>query len=110
MFPVVHQDGIANLDTFVADIHPPGTLRRIRDECIHLVLGFAAKRTSEDFILAALEKHKPIMPRERRKSRSAKVQIRLLIELVLYGFNEDRKMLPLSAKRLLAFGQHFGQI
>ena len=50
-------------------------LRRIGDECLYLVLVFAAKRTSEDFNdLAALAQHDPSMARARWKSRSAKVQ------------------------------------
>jgi hypothetical protein len=50
-------------------------LRRIGDECLYLVLVFAAKRTSEDFNhLAALAKHDPSMARGLWKSRSAKVQ------------------------------------
>jgi hypothetical protein len=75
---VVYQDPITNLDTFVTDINATGTVRRIRDECLYLVLGLAAKRTFEDLILVALEKHKSSMPRERRKSRFAKVQMALL--------------------------------
>jgi hypothetical protein len=62
---MVHQDLIANLDAFVADIHSRGTLSRIRDECLYLVLRFAAKRTSEDLVLVALGKHDPSMPGER---------------------------------------------
>jgi hypothetical protein len=54
---VVHQDLITNFDAFVADINVTGTLSRIRDECLYLVLGLAAKRTSEDFILVALGEH-----------------------------------------------------
>jgi hypothetical protein len=71
-------------------------------------LSFAAKGTSEDFILVALAEHDPSMARERWKSRCAKVQIGPLIELRLCGVGEDRKMLCLEAERLLTFGHHFG--
>jgi hypothetical protein len=74
-FPVLFQDRDAHFDALVADIHAAGTLGRIGNECVYLVLGFAAKRTSEDFILlVAFEKHESSMAGERPKSRSAKVQ------------------------------------
>jgi hypothetical protein len=107
LFSVVYQDPITNLDTFIANVDPPGSLRRIRDECVYMVLSFTAKRTSEDFILVALAEHDPSMARERRKSRSAKV---LLIKLTFTVAAEHRKMLRLEAKRSLAFGHHFSQI
>jgi len=72
-------------------------------------LGLAAKRTSEDFLLA-LEKHKSSMARVWWKSRSAKVEIGLLIELTHPVSATHRKMLRLEAERLLAFGRHFSQI
>ena len=109
-FPVVYQDGIANFDAFVADTCAIGTLRRSRDECIHLVLGFAAKRTPGDFILVALGKHKPIMPTHRRKSRSVKVQIGTDESSYGFGSSEASKDAVLGAERLLAFGLHFSQI
>jgi hypothetical protein len=40
----------------------------------------------------------------KRKSRSAKFNVALLIELRLCGSATHRKMLPLAAKRWLAFG------
>src|SRR5437773_11566625 len=94
---VVYQDGIANFDAFVADTCAIGTLRRSRDECIHLVLGFAAKRTPGNFILlVALGKHKP----------------RIGTDESSYGFgsSEASKDAVLGAERLLAFGLHFSQI
>jgi hypothetical protein len=39
-----------------------------------------------------------------------KLKLALLVELRLYGFSEDRKMLRLDAERLLAVGWHFSQI
>jgi hypothetical protein len=88
---VVYQDLIADLNAVVADIHSTGTLRRIRDEGVYLVLSFAAKRTSEDFILVALGEHKSSMPRERWKSRCAKVQMALLIDLRFCGLRKASK-------------------
>ena len=76
---VVYQDPVTDLDAFITDVHPPGSIRRIRDECIYLVLGFAAKRTSDFILFVALGKHDPSMPREWWKSRFAKVLISLLI-------------------------------
>jgi hypothetical protein len=75
LLPVVYQDPTTNLDTFIADINATGTVRRIRDECIYLVLSFAAKRTSDFILVVALGKHDPSMARERRKSRFAKVEV-----------------------------------
>ena len=106
---MIHQDFITNLDAFVADINAAGTLSRIRDEGVYLVLSLAAKRTS-DFILVALGEHDLSMPRDRRKSRCAKVEVGLLIEVRLCGVGADRKMLSRTAKRLLASAGQFWQI
>jgi len=75
---VLFQDRIANLDALVADTDAVGTLRRIRDQGVYLVLGLAAKRTSDFILVVALGEHDPSMPGERRKSRFAKVQLALL--------------------------------
>jgi hypothetical protein len=75
LFSVVVQDRVAHLDALVADTHAAGTIKRVGDKCVYLVLGLAAKRTSGDFIhLVALGKHESSMAREQRNSRSAKVQ------------------------------------
>src|SRR5260370_34081701 len=71
---VLFQDRIASGDALVADEHT--AIGRIRDQRVYLVLRFAAKRTSEDFILMALAEHDPSMPGVQRKSRSAKVSNR----------------------------------
>jgi hypothetical protein len=76
---VFFQGRNAGFDAAVANMHALGRLRWIRDEHFYLVLGLAAKRTSEDFILAALEKHKSSMAGQCRKSRFAKVQSALLV-------------------------------
>jgi hypothetical protein len=110
LLPVVYQDPVTDLDTFVTDINATGTVRRIRDECIYLVLGFAAKRTSDFILFVALAEHDPSMPRARRKSRCAKVEVGLLIEVRLCGVGADRKMLSPTAKRLLASAGQFWQI
>jgi hypothetical protein len=74
LLSVVFQNRIADFDAFVADIHAHGTLSRVCDERVHVVLGLTAKRASEDLIVA-LEKHKLSMASAQRKSRFPNVQI-----------------------------------
>jgi hypothetical protein len=83
-FPVLFQDRIANGDALVADEDAAGTLRRICDEGVYLIVAFAAEWTSGDFLLGAgLAEHDPSMARAQRKSRSANFPLALLIELKL---------------------------
>jgi hypothetical protein len=107
---VVFQDRIADGDTFVADTDAVGTLRWIRDQGVDLVLRFAAKRTSDFILFVALAEHDPSMPRDRRKSRFAKVEVGAANQAKASVSTEHRKMLRLEAKRLLAFRKHFRQI
>jgi hypothetical protein len=95
---MVYQNLITNLNALVADIDSPGTLGWIRDECIYLVLGFAAKRTSDFILFVALAEHDPRMPGERRKSGFAKVLIGLLIGARLPFQRSHRKILRLACR------------
>jgi len=95
---VLFQDRIADRDAYAADTDAVGRLRWIRDKYVYLVLGLAAKRTSEDYILlAALEKHESSMASERRKSRFAKVESAADLAEA-FRFQQ-------SIQRLLTFGQ-----
>jgi hypothetical protein len=61
---VLFQDRIANGDALVADEDALGALGWIGDQCVNLILGSAAKRTSGDFLsYATLAEHDPSMAR-----------------------------------------------
>jgi hypothetical protein len=74
LLSVVVQNSIADFYAFVADRNALGTFSRVCDERLHLVLGLAAKRASEDLVVA-LENHKLSMASAERKSRFPNVQI-----------------------------------
>jgi hypothetical protein len=75
-----------------------------------LVLRFAAKRTSDFILFVALAEHDPSMPRGRRKSRSAKVEVGPAHRAKAWVSTKHQKMLRLDVERLLVFGLHFIQI
>jgi hypothetical protein len=75
-----------------------------------LVLRFAAKRTSDFILFVALAEHDPSMPRGRRKSRSAKVEVGPAHRAKASVSMEYRKTLSRTAKRLLASAGQFWQI
>jgi hypothetical protein len=98
---VLFQDRIANGDALVADDHT--AIGRIRDQGVYLVLSFATKRTSEDFILfVALGEHDPSMPREWWKSRSAKVHYWAAHRAKTLRCSKASKDAALGTERLLA--------
>jgi hypothetical protein len=61
---VLFQDRIASGDALAADEDPLGALGWIGDQCVNLLLGSAAERTSRNFLsYATLAEHSPSMAR-----------------------------------------------
>ncbi len=74
LFSVGYQESLAHLDTLTTDIHPLGAVRPTYDECLYLMLGLAAKRTSGDFISrVGLVEHGSSMPSWRGSFESAAI-------------------------------------
>jgi hypothetical protein len=73
---VLFQDRIASGDALVADEDALGALGWIGDQCVNLILAFAAKRTSGDFLLRAwLAEHDPSMAKRAAEVQDPQVQI-----------------------------------
>jgi hypothetical protein len=103
---VLFQDRIASGDALVADKDAVGALGWIGDQCVNLILGSAAERTSGNFLIyAPLAEHAPSMARAYWKSRSATFKSVPLAVLRLCGSVEDRKMLPSKPKGSIPYGE-----